>query len=104
MNDTRDSTGDLRTSEAQSLAALFRVLGDQTRCKIVSYLIGRELSVHEIVEVTGSSISNISHHLRLLRAARLVKYRKEQKRVFYSLDDEHVSVLISQGLEHIKHS
>ncbi len=103
MTDT-PSTGDLRTSEAQSLAALFRVLGDETRCKIVSCLIGRELSVHEILAIAGSSISNISHHLRLLRAARLVKYRKEQKRVFYSLDDEHVSVLISQGLEHVRHS
>ena len=96
--------GDLHASEARSLAALFRVLGDGIRCKIVSSLIERELSVHEIVEVAGSSVSNVSHHLRLLRAARLVKYRKEQRRVFYSLDDDHVSVLISQGLEHVRHN
>jgi len=102
-HNTADAGG-LPAPEAQALAALFRVLGDETRCKIVSALIGRELCVHEITEAVGSSISNVSHHLRLLRAARLVKYRKEQRRVFYSLDDSHVSVLISQGLEHIKHS
>ncbi|MDP2858004.1 MAG: metalloregulator ArsR/SmtB family transcription factor [Bacillota bacterium] len=96
--------GGLPAPEAQGLAALFRVLGDETRCKIVSALIKRELCVYEITQAAGSSVSNVSHHLRLLRAARLVKYRKEQKRVFYSLDDNHVSALISQGLEHIKHS
>ena len=90
-------------ASTRDLAGLFQILSDDVRCKIVSALIGEELCVCELAEIAGTSVSNASHHLRLLRAARLVKYRKSQKRVFYSLDDDHVTTLISQGLEHINH-
>ena len=84
-------------------AAVFQILGDHTRCKIVTALIWEELCVHEIAQIVGSSLSNVSHHLRLLRAERLVKYRKQQRRALYSLDDDHVITLISQVLEHVSH-
>ena len=90
-------------AETRALSEFFRILGDETRCKIVLALAGDELCVCEIADVVGSSVSNISHHLRLLKAARLVKYQKNQKRVFYSLDDRHVQELIAQGLEHMRH-
>jgi DNA-binding transcriptional ArsR family regulator len=61
-----------------------------------------ELCVCALAEVLDMSQSAISHQLRLLRAAKLVRYRKEGKNVFYSLDDDHVRNLVSQGLDHIK--
>lgn len=86
-----------------SVAHTFRLLSDETRCKIVTALLCGELSVHQIAEVVSSSMSNVSHHLRLLRVARLVKHRREQRNVYYSLDDDHVMTLISQVLEHLSH-
>lgn len=103
----RDKVERIRARMPESMsraAALFRILGDETRCKIVTALMREELCVHELAGIVGSSLSNVSHHLRLLRAERLVKYRRHQRRVFYSLDDEHVEILIEQVLEHVRHS
>ena len=63
----------------------------------------RGACVCDIATILGSSVSNISHHLRLLRAQRLVKYRRQGKMVFYSLDDEHVLALIDQAFVHVQH-
>ncbi len=88
----------------QSLSDTFKILGDQTRIKILSLLIDNEMCVCDIAETLQMGQSAISHQLRVLRSARLVKFRKDGKAAWYSLDDEHVVSLINQGLEHINHS
>lgn len=91
-------------ADVSGLADLFKVLGDETRTKILYVLSLDELCVCDIATILDTTISNVSHHLRLLRAARLVKYRREGKNVFYSLDDDHVVNLFKEGFDHIKHS
>lgn len=93
----------LSDDDARQLAEAFRLLGDATRVKIIQILSRRELCVCDIAAATEMGQSAISHQLRLLRGARLVKYRKEGKMAWYSLDDEHVIILLTQGIEHIKH-
>ena len=94
---------DIETEERlKELAETFKVLGDLTRVKILYGLMKSELCVCEIMEYTGMSQSAVSHQLRLLRTMRLVKYRREGRSIYYSLDDEHVSVLFNQGLEHVE--
>ena len=83
------------------LAELFKVFGDTTRVKIISALFEAEMCVCDIAELLHMTPSSISHQLRVLRQARLVKHRKEGKVVFYSLDDEHIKTIFNQGLEHI---
>ena len=83
------------------LAELFKVFGDTTRVKIISALFEAELCVCDIAELLTMSPSAISHQLRVLRQARLVKHRKEGKVVFYSLDDEHIKHIFNEGLTHI---
>jgi len=86
------------------VAALFKALSDRTRLRML-YLISREeWCVHDLAAACGTSLSNASHHLRLLRAMRVVKSRREGKKVLYSLDDEHVQSLISQAFMHAGHS
>lgn len=84
------------------LAELFKVFGDSTRMKIINALMMEELCVCDIAEITNSTPSAISHQLRVLKQAKLVKYRKEGKSVFYSLDDEHVKEIFEKGREHIE--
>lgn len=83
------------------LAELFKALGDYTRVRILYALSVNELCVCALAEVLDMSQSAISHQLRLLRAAKLVRYRKEGKNVFYTLDDDHVRNLVTQGLDHV---
>jgi DNA-binding transcriptional ArsR family regulator len=90
-------------SEAQQVAEIFKLLGDPTRVKILQVLTKRELCVCDIAAVIEMGQSAVSHQLRLLRNARLVRYRREGKMAWYSLDDEHVRSLLSQGIDHIKH-
>lgn len=89
--------------ELNRLSNLFKVLADETRLKIVYILLRQELSVGDIAGLLGSTPSNVSHHLRLLRAARLVKRRRDGKLIYYTLDDEHVEAIIEQGFYHIAH-
>lgn len=89
--------------DTAGLARLYKVLADETRIKIVYLLLARELCVGHIAKILGGTPSNVSHHLRLLRSARLVKYRRQGKLVFYSLDDHHVRAIIQQGLAHLNH-
>ena len=84
------------------LAELFKVFGDSTRIKILYALSERELCVCDISELLGVSHTAISHQLRVLKGAKLVKYRREGKNVFYSLDDDHVRSIINQGMEHVE--
>ena len=80
------------------LAELFKVLGDQTRIKIIFILFKEEMCVCDIAELVGMTQSAISHQLRVLKQARLVKFRKEGKTVFYSLDDDHITKIFDYGL------
>ncbi|WP_251441601.1 ArsR/SmtB family transcription factor [Veillonella intestinalis] len=89
--------------DVQQLADLFKVLGDPTRIRIVQQLLNKEMCVTDIAEAMGMGQSAISHQLRVLRQARLVTFRKEGKTALYSLNDEHVVVLLSQGIEHVSH-
>ena len=83
------------------LAELFKTLGDPTRIRIMDVLAKSELCVCDLVELLKLSQSAISHQLRVLRSNHLVKYRREGKLVYYSLDDDHVLTLYREGLEHI---
>jgi DNA-binding transcriptional ArsR family regulator len=83
------------------LAELFKVFGDTTRIKILCALFEAEMCVCDIAALLCMNQSAISHQLRVLKQARLVKYRKEGKVVYYSLDDEHVKHIFDQGLVHI---
>ncbi|MBS4913452.1 MAG: winged helix-turn-helix transcriptional regulator [Veillonella sp.] len=89
--------------DIQQLAELFKVLGDPTRLRIVRLLLNSEMCVSDIAETMGMGQSAISHQLRVLRQARLVTFRKEGKTAWYSLNDEHVAVLLQQGIEHVSH-
>jgi ArsR family transcriptional regulator len=84
------------------LAATFKVLGDPTRTKIISALLQEELCVCDLATLIGLSQSAVSHQLRVLRNLDLVKYRKEGRIAYYSLDDEHISVLLTAGLKHVE--
>ena len=85
------------------LSEIFKVLADPTRLKIIYVLSKGALCVCDIAQTLNMTQSAISHHLRLLRNLRLVKFRKEGKQVIYSLDDDHVLQLFNQGLDHVKH-
>ena len=83
------------------LADLFKVFGDSTRIRIVSALLFSQMCVCDIAALLGMTKSAVSHQLRVLRQTRLVKYQREGKIVYYSLDDEHVGSIFRQGLAHI---
>ncbi|MBU2506204.1 MAG: metalloregulator ArsR/SmtB family transcription factor [Bacteroidetes bacterium] len=82
------------------MAAIFKLLGEPTRLKTILSLIDNELCVCDLSAATDSSVSAVSHQLRLLRNARLVKYRKDGKMVYYSIDDEHINNVIQKIKEH----
>jgi ArsR family transcriptional regulator, lead/cadmium/zinc/bismuth-responsive transcriptional repressor len=84
------------------LAELFKVFGDTTRIKIICALFESEMCVCDIAALLCMNQSAISHQLRVLKQARLVKYRKDGKVVYYSLDDEHIKLIFDLGLIHIK--
>lgn len=83
------------------LSELFKVFGDSTRIRILSSLVEGELCVCDIAELLNMTHSAISHQLRILKQAQLVKYKKKGKEVYYSLKDNHVITIMQQGLEHI---
>ena len=84
------------------LAELFKVFADSTRMKIIYALMENELCVCDIAAIVGTTQSAISHQLRILKQSKLVKYRKDGKVVYYSLDDEHISQIVKKGREHIE--
>jgi DNA-binding transcriptional ArsR family regulator len=88
----------------QDLAETFRVLSDPGRvCLISALLEAGELCVCYLAAVTGLTQTACSHNLRLLRSHRLVRYRKQGRMVFYSLDDAHIRLLLEVGLQHVTH-
>ncbi len=84
------------------LAELFKIFGDSSRIRILSLLQIEKLCVSEISQLLNLTPSAVSHQLRILRQARLVRYQKIGKEVFYSLDDDHIEKIFNQGLEHIQ--
>jgi DNA-binding transcriptional ArsR family regulator len=88
-------------SDVAELADMFRLLGDTTRLRIVLTCLGDPISVGDIAGQLELSPSLVSHHLRLLRAARVVKADRQGKQVFYAAADQHVSGVLADMLEHI---
>lgn len=88
--------------ELYDLAELFKVFGDTTRIKILYTLFKSQMCVCDIAQILNMSQSAISHQLRVLKQAKLVKNRREGKQIIYSLDDTHISSIIRIGLEHVK--
>ena len=84
------------------LAELFKVFGDSTRIRILYALFEAEMCVCDIAELLNMTVSAISHQLRVLKQAGLVKFRREGKTVFYSLADDHVRTILNQGMEHVE--
>lgn len=89
-------------TELYDLAELFKVFGDSTRIRILFVLFEAEVCVCDLAEVLHMTQSAISHQLRILKQSKLVKSRREEKSVFYSLADDHVRTIIAQGREHIE--
>ena len=85
-----------------NLSDTFKSLGDSTRLKIVLALAEEELCVCDLASLINISVSGVSHQLRILRNNRLVKYRKEGKMVYYSLDDNHVVKIVNEAKSHVK--
>lgn len=110
-DETASSTSTASTTDAfeempeeeilYELADLFKALSDTTRIRILYLLLGREFCVADIEHALGVSQSAVSHQLRLLKQAHLVKFRRDGKNIVYSLADDHVYTMIAQGMTHI---
>ena len=93
-----------RVVDAARVATVFRVLGDASRCRLIYALLRRdEICVGELADQLGMSESNVSHHLSVLRAHGLVRFRRAGKQVFYAPDDDHIRLLLDMTLEHVRH-
>ena len=86
--------------EVSDIADFFKVFGDSTRLKILFLLEQGELPVHTIAETLGMQQSTLSQQLKLLRASRLVRHRKDGRSIHYSLNDDHIARILSMGVEH----
>ncbi len=89
-------------NDLADLAELFKIFGDSTRIRILYVLFEAEMCVCDIAMLLGMSQSAVSHQLRLLKQAKLVRNRRDGKTVFYSLADDHVRTMIAQGMDHIQ--
>ncbi len=89
-------------NEIFDLADLFKNFSDSSRIKIMYTISNNELCVQDIANAVSMTQSAVSHQLRVLKASRLVKSRKDGKEVYYSLDDEHITNIFNMGLNHIK--
>lgn len=103
MQEEFDMEKELQMEFIQEMAEFFKIFGDGTRIRVLQTLMEGEKNVGDLAEVLEMSQSAVSHQLRVLRQNGLVKYRKEGKVVFYSLDDEHVENVLQQGMAHLRH-
>ena len=103
MQEEFDMEKELLMEFIQEMAEFFKIFGDGTRIRVLQTLMEGEKNVGDLAEVLEMSQSAVSHQLRVLRQNDLVKYRKEGKVVFYSLDDEHVENVLQQGMAHLRH-
>ena len=86
----------------RSLAEMFKVFADETRLRIICSLLNEELCVCDLCELLNLNQSTVSHQLQTLRTSKLVKYRKEGKQVYYTLEDEHIDAILRMAIAHIK--
>lgn len=91
----------LNDNTVEELSNLFKSMADPTRIKILNILLNTEACVCDIAALTNMTQSAISHQLRVLKLARIVKSRKDGKVVYYSLDDDHVKDIFYKGLNHV---
>ena len=103
MQEEFDMEKELQMEFIQEMAEFFKIFGDGTRIRVLQTLMEGEKNVGDLAEALEMSQSAVSHQLRVLRQNGLVKYRKEGKVVFYSLDDEHVENVLQQGMAHLRH-
>lgn len=94
----------MQENEARLLAEYLKVFGDPDRIRILALLKDKEVCVGHIAETLGKTVSAVSHQLGLMRRQRLVRYVKDGKNIYYTLDDDHVSKLLDAATEHIKHA
>ncbi|SNS42045.1 transcriptional regulator, ArsR family [Anaerovirgula multivorans] len=94
----------LQDTILNDMAEFYKVFGDVTRIKILYALLQKEMCVCDIAAVLEMNQSAVSHQLRILKSHRLVKYRRDGKVIYYSLDDEHVKRVFNEGLHHLQHS
>lgn len=85
----------------QTLSEIFKLFADETRLRIICCLLKAELCVCDLCELLELNQSTVSHQLQLLRSSKLVKYRREGKQIFYSLEDKHIEIIIQMALDHI---
>ena len=88
--------------ELERLSEVFKIFSDNSRLRIIAALLEKELCVYDLTQALGMTQSAVSHQLRVLRAAKLVRGVKEGKEVKYSLDDDHVTRIMECGLSHVK--
>lgn len=98
-----DMIRELDNDFVKDLAEFFKVFGDATRIRILRLLMDQEQNVGELADALDMTQSAVSHQLRVLRQNCLVRYWKEGKTVYYSLDDDHVRTVLEQGTTHIRH-
>lgn len=103
INDTGIKRTMPDTQTLYDLSELFKVFGDTTRIRIIAALLDGEMCVYNLSEYLQMGQSAISHQLRILRSAGLVRPRREGKTVYYSLDDKHIELIYNIGLAHISH-
>jgi ArsR family transcriptional regulator, lead/cadmium/zinc/bismuth-responsive transcriptional repressor len=92
----------LDDESAAALAETFKVLGDATRVRILDALARSEVAVCDLADAIGLTQSAVSHQLRLLRSMRLVRSRRDGRHIYYTVDDDHIAKLFTQGLEHVQ--
>lgn len=102
MEERREPLGEFDEEELFEMAELFKVFGDSTRIRILYTMFDEELRVSDICEELGMTISAVSHQLRLLKQAKLVRCRREGKMMYYMLSDDHVKTIIGMAKEHIE--
>ena len=90
------------TEVLYALSDFFKIMSDSTRMRIMAALDSDELCVCDLSEVLGMTKSAISHQLKVLKDAQLVKFRRDGKNVYYTLKDDHVKTILEMGIEHIK--
>jgi ArsR family transcriptional regulator, lead/cadmium/zinc/bismuth-responsive transcriptional repressor len=98
---SRSTAPVLSPETAQALADTFRVLGEPGRIRLIAAMAAAERCVGDLADLVGMSESAVSHQLRMLRAARIVRTRRAGRQVFYTLDDGHVRALFEQALSHV---
>ena len=92
----------MEEKEIIDLSNMFKLFSDNTRLRIICEILNNEVCVYDLCEKLHLTQSNVSHQLQLLRTSKLVKYRKEGKQVYYSLQDEHIERIIQMALDHIR--